>query len=96
MAKRTGTSVRKSRYIRSKHLRNHGKFSIAKYLQEYDVGEKVLLHIEPAVQEGFYHRRFFGRSGEIVAKQGSCYVVKIKDQKSTKKIVVHPVHLRRL
>lgn len=96
MAKRTGSSIRKSRHFRLKHYRAHGKFSIVKYLSEYEVGDKVQLHVEPAVQEGFYHRRYFGRSGKIIKKQGNCYVVEVKDGASVKKIIVHPVHLRRL
>jgi large subunit ribosomal protein L21e len=40
-------------------------------------------------------RRFHGRTGRIVGKQGECYYVEIRDGNSMKKVLAHPVHLKK-
>ena len=96
MAKRTGTAVRKTRHLKKKHVRKKGKLSITQYFQEFNPGDKVVLVYEPSVHEGLYHRRFYGKVGQVIAKQGKCYVVKINDFNREKKLIVHPVHLKKL
>lgn len=94
--KRIGTSRRKTRNIFKKPQDAKGKISIAKYLQEFNVGDRVLLKAESAVQTGQYFRRFHGRTGLISGKQGECYKVDIKDINKPKSLIVHPVHLRKV
>ena len=95
MVKRISTFRRKSRYKLKKPRSKRGKLSIRDYLAEYSIGERVLLQTEPSVQDGFFHPRYEGRVGFVSKKQGSCYEVKITDGKKEKKLIVHPVHLRR-
>jgi large subunit ribosomal protein L21e len=95
MAKRTGTSRRKTRSLYKKNIREKGKISIRNYLQSFKEGEKVLLKTEPAKQNGMFFRRFHGKIGEIVGKQGSNYKIKIKENDKTKQVLAHPVHLRK-
>ncbi len=95
MVKRIGGYRRKKKGVFSKSHREHGKISIRKYLQQFKEGEKVILKLEPAVQEGVYHPRFHGKPGIITGKRGDCYIVKIKDHEKEKEMIVHPVHLIR-
>ena len=91
--KRIGGSRRKTRAKMRIPLSYKGKLPIRKYLQSFEEGEKVLLKAYPGEQRGLFELRFQGRTGEIVGKQGSCYKVEIKDGKTTKMLLINPVHL---
>ncbi|HJX05163.1 MAG TPA: 50S ribosomal protein L21e [Candidatus Nanoarchaeia archaeon] len=95
MAKRLSTFRRKTRYKLQKARSKRGKISLRDYLSEYKVGERVILRAEPAIQEGFFHPRYEGRVGFVTKKLGSCYEVMINDFGKEKKLIVHPVHLKR-
>jgi large subunit ribosomal protein L21e len=77
----------------SKEGSQKGKISIRKFLQKFDVGDKVYLSVEPAYQKGMYRPKFMGKSGIISKKKGTCYEVKINDLGKSKVLIVHPVHL---
>ena len=96
MTKRLGGFRRKTRSKLRKDPREHGKISISKYLQEFNIDDQVLLKAEPAVQKGMYFPRFHNKAGIIKGKKGVCYQVMIKDGGKEKVLIVHPVHLRRL
>ena len=63
-------------------------------IQKFSEGEKVAIVLEPAYHFGMPHPRFKGRVGEVVGKQGECYLIKIRDGKKEKILISHPVHLR--
>lgn len=96
MVQRIGGFRRKTRHKLSKRVRTKGKLSINRYLEEYIIGERVVLVGEPLYQKGMYFPRFHGRVGIITKKQGRCYFVKIDDLGKQKSILVHPVHLKRI
>lgn len=79
-----------------KEKKNKGKISIRKYLQEFNVGDKVCLTVEPAYQKGMYRPKFLGKIGTVTSRKGSCYEVEIKDFNKKKKLIVHPVHLTKV
>ena len=93
MVDRVGGFRRKTRYKMQKNVRAKGKISLRKYLQTFEVGDKVQLGAEPAVQKGMYFPRFYGKRGIVSKKVGTCYEVVIKDFTKEKTVVVHPVHL---
>lgn len=93
--KKTGGSRRKSRYMFRKHRSQKGKISLTRYLQSFKEGEKVNLSVEPAVQKGMYHSRFYGKMGIVKSKKGRCYEVMITDGNKQKTLIVHPVHLQK-
>jgi large subunit ribosomal protein L21e len=96
MGKRKGTTRRKSRRVMTKDYRNKGKISVTAFLAEYKIGDKVIIKPEPAYQKGICHLRFYGQKGVVVAKRGMSYIVEICDIHKKKKLIVHPVHLKRL
>ena len=96
MAMRIGGSRRKTRQKFTKHHSQRGKVSPRRYLQDLPIGSRVALIAEPAVQSGMYFRRFHGKAGKVTRKLGSCYEVTINDLGKEKRLIVHPVHLRRL
>ena len=96
MVKRMSTFRRKTRYKLKKSPATRGKIKISEYLKELSIGEEVLLKAEPAVQKGFFHPRYQGRTGLVVGKKSSCYEVLVNDAGKEKKLIIHPVHLKKL
>lgn len=96
MATRVGGNRRKTRHVFQTSVREKGKLSIRRYLQDFKAGQRVILKAQPIMQKGLYFRRFHGRSGIVLAKQGNCYKVEVQDADTTKVIIVHPAHLKQV
>ena len=92
---RIGGFRRKTRRKLTKGVRQKGKISIRKFFQKFTEGERVYLVAEPAHQKGMYLPRFHGKSGVVVGNQGTNYYIQIKDGNKPKKLLVHPVHLKK-
>ncbi|MBN2880463.1 50S ribosomal protein L21e [Candidatus Woesearchaeota archaeon] len=93
MVQRKGGARRKTRGKFSRSAREKGKFSVSKFFEEFNDGEKVVLKANTSYQRGIYFRRFHGLVGTVVGKRGSCYHVAITDHTKDKTLIVHPVHL---
>ena len=96
MVKRIGTSRRGSRHKLRKNYREKGKISTTRFLQEFNIDDRVALVAEPAYHKAMYHTRFHGKIGKIIGKRGRCYEVMIKDGSKQKVLIVHPVHLKKV
>ena len=94
MVDRVGGFRRNTRHKLRKNVRQHGKISLRKFLQSFEIGDSVQLVAEPAYQKGMFFPRFYGKVGTVSKQVGTCYEVKINDGKE-KTVVVHPVHLSR-
>jgi ribosomal protein L21E len=98
--KRIGGSRRKTRCKLTKNVRTRGKISLKKYFQEFSSGDKVVLLTDSSCHRGMFFRRFYGTIGTVLNKCGkkrdSCYSVAIKDNGKEKKVIVHPIHLKRI
>ncbi len=77
-------------------LRRKGDFSPNDFLKEFDVGEKVQIDIEPSSHKNMPGSRFQGKIVEIVGKEGTTCITKLKEGNKTKKIKVKPVHLKKI
>lgn len=86
----------RTRHKLRKTPRERGKVPITRFLQQFEVGEKVCIDIEPSVHKGMPHPRFHGRVGEVVGKRGRAYIVKVRDGDKKKLIIALPVHLKRV
>ena len=95
MTKRIGGMRRKTRYKLQKERRNKGKISMTRYFQTFSNGDRVHLIVEPAIQKGMYNPKFLGRAGIVKGKRGRCYEVTINDLGKEKKLIIHPIHLKR-
>jgi len=76
-----------------KRIREKG-ITLRKFLQEFEIGQRVLIDIEPASQKGVPHPRYQGRSGIVVGKRGRAFLVQIKDGSKVKTLISRPEHLR--
>ena len=92
---RIGGFRRKTRRKLTKNVRQKGKISISKFFQKFKEGDRVYLVAEPAYQKGMYFPRFHGKSGVVMESQGSNYYVQIKDGSKQKKLLIHPIHLKK-
>ncbi len=86
---------RKSRH-KLRRWRSTPPVTVTRYLATFQVGQRVVVDIHPSIQEGRPHHRFNGRVGVVVGKQGSAYLVKVRDGEKEKVIISLPIHLRRL
>jgi large subunit ribosomal protein L21e len=84
---------KRTRHKFKKERSEKGKVNIGKFLQKFEVGDKVFLSVEPAYQKGMYRPKYMGKSGVVANKKGTCYEVKITDLGKSKTLIVHPVHL---
>lgn len=91
---RIGGSRRKKSGIFTKTHKQKGKISHREFLKQLNVGDKVALKLEPAVQSATYLPRFHGKIGTVIGKEGTCYQVEIRDGNKQKLIVTHPIHLK--
>lgn len=85
----------KTRHKLKKKLRERGKLRVTKVMQEFEMGEKAYIDIEPSVQKGMPHPRFQGKSGIIKGKRGRAYIIEIEDGDKKKEIISLPVHLKK-
>ena len=78
-----------------KKMKEHGKIKLSNYFQEFKVGDRVAVVRELAERPKF-PKQLQGRSGVVMSKRGSSYIVEIKDLNKDKSYIIHPVHLRKL
>jgi len=78
----------------SNRPRERGTSPPQRSVQEFEVGQKVHLRIDPSVPDGRFHPRFNGQTGEVLAKQGRAFKVAITDRGKDKILFAKPAHLR--
>ncbi len=91
--------VKRSRGFRSRTRKKLKQIAgyrppITKFLQEFDIGQKVVIDIEASSQKGVPHPRYVGKVGEIIGKRGKSFIIKIEDGGTVKKIIARPEHLK--
>ncbi|MEM2910511.1 MAG: 50S ribosomal protein L21e [Nitrososphaerota archaeon] len=64
------------------------------YLKEYKPGDKVLIVVDPAVQKGMPHKRFYGKVGTVISKRGNAYEVSVMLGNKLKKLLLLSDHIR--
>lgn len=94
MVKRSRGIRSKSRHILRKKRRE--VFPITRALQEFEIGEKVCIDVDPSVHKGMPHPRFQGYTGKVEGKQGDAYKVGVTVGKKHKTLLVLPEHLKRV
>lgn len=55
------------------------KTSINEFLQQFEIGDKVVIRINSSSDKGMPFRRFQGLFGEIIGKRGKAYLLEIKE-----------------
>ena len=94
MVTRTHGLRQGTRSILRKNKRDKGRIFINRLMHQYKAGDKVAIVLDGAQQGGMPHRRFQGRTGEIMGSQGRALIVGVKDGNMQKTVVARPEHLR--
>ncbi len=94
MVKRSKGLRSKSRGKLTKHPRQRGLHPVSRVIQEFPVGTKVAIILDPSVAKGQPHPRYHGRVGVVQEQRGRAYVLAVRDGGSTKRIISRPEHLR--
>lgn len=84
----------KTRYKLRKDLRARGLSPVSKAVQDFDVGSRVHIDIDPSVHKGMPYRRFQGRTGNVLGQRGRAYLVEITDGGLHKTLIVRSQHLK--
>ena len=84
----------RTRRLFKKSPRSKGLPPLGRLLVNYQVGDKVDIVIEPSQQKGMPHRRFHGKVGEVLKRQGNAYIIKLNDLNKEKTLIVRPEHMR--
>lgn len=86
---------RKSRAALTKRVRERGRLPLSRLLIKYEVGEKVIINIDPAIHKAMPHKRYQGKVATIVDTRGKAYVLEIPQRKTVKTIITTPEHIRK-
>ncbi|MHA1550584.1 MAG: 50S ribosomal protein L21e [Candidatus Heimdallarchaeaceae archaeon] len=83
-----------TRHLLRKNVRERGMRSLDYILHDFSEGDIVDVILDSAEHKGMPHRRFHGKTGLVLRKQGKAYVVTIKQGRAMKQITARKEHLR--
>ena len=83
-----------TRRLFKKHTRDKGIRSLDYLLRDFNEGDVVDIIVDPSEHKGMPHRRYHGKTGEIIKKQGKSFIIAIKQGRATKQIIAKKEHLR--
>ena len=78
-----------------KTIRTRGKLQLSRYFQELKDGDFVSISREPSIQSNF-PIRLQGITGIVEGRRGKIYIVKIMDGNKYKRILIEPIHLKKI
>jgi large subunit ribosomal protein L21e len=82
--------------IKRKRIRQKGKFSFMRFFQKFNSGDSVAIVRELGQQSPGFPKRMQGRTGKILEKKGSAYVIEVGDYNLKKKFTIKPIHLKKI
>jgi len=82
-----------TRALLRKKPREKGKLKTSKILQTFELGDKVVIKIDPAVHKGMPHRRYHGKVGVIQGRRGKAYIVTVTQGNVETELIVRPEKL---
>ncbi len=83
---------RRTRRILKRRLRE--KFTVNRFMQEFEIGSKVMIDLVPSQPKGRPFKRFIGKTGVVIDKRGDAYIILVKDGGKEKQIISRPEHLK--
>ena len=69
------------------------KLTVPGLISGYNVGDSVAIDSQ-SKYSGMPHPRYRGKTGTITARRGNAYVIRVKDGRAVKELIIAPVHLR--
>ena len=83
----------RSRGTFTKEARDRGLPPITRFLQKFEVGDKVIVRIESSDPHGQPHPRYQGRVCTVVERVGRAYRIAFVDGHKPKQLIANPIHL---
>lgn len=81
--------------VKRKNIKERGKIKFSEYFKELKDGEYVAVKKEMSVDASF-PKRIQGRTGIVIGKRGSDYIIKLKEFSKEKVFIINPIHLKRI
>jgi len=81
--------------VNKKPIRTRGKLQLSRYFQELNEGDFVAISREQSIPVNF-EKRIQGLTGIVEGKRGKAYMVKIKEGNKEKRILIEPIHLKKI
>jgi large subunit ribosomal protein L21e len=81
--------------LKRKNIKTRGKIPFSTFFQKFKEGDSVALVKELSLNASF-NDRMQGRTGKVVGKRGSAYIVQVKDLGMMKQFTIKPVHLKKI
>lgn len=94
MARRSKGYRSKSRKKLTKHVRERGLPPVSRVIQDFELGARVAIILDPSVAKGQPHPRYWGKVGVVREKRGRAYLIEVRDGGSIKKVISRPEHIR--
>jgi large subunit ribosomal protein L21e len=92
MAKSHGIK-HKSRDKMSKKVRARGISPVVRAIQDFQLGDRVHIILDPSRHKGMPNPKFHGRTGEVIGTRGRAFLLKVTDGNASKTIISLPEHL---
>lgn len=67
---------------------------ISKLMSSFSIGDTVSIEAQ-SKERGMPHPRYRGRTGIVVGMQGKACIVRIRDGRKEKDLIIPPIHLRK-
>jgi len=83
----------RSRGTFTKEVRERGLPPVTRFLREFEVGQKVMVRIEPSDPHGQPHPRYQGRTCTVIGRTGRAYRIEFLDGGKRKELIATPIHL---
>ncbi len=80
----------------TRKLKTEEKLTATRIIKDFNVGDRVMLLPYPYYKSNIPPVRYKGLVGSVVEKRGQSYVVLLKVGNKEKKIISHPIHLRKV
>ena len=85
----------RSRGTFTKKARERGLPPVTRFLQEFAIGDRVIVRLEASDPHGQPHPRYQGRVCTVLAKVGRAYRIGFTDGGKPKQLIATPIHLVR-
>jgi large subunit ribosomal protein L21e len=71
------------------------KATVVDHLRKFEEGQLVHVAFQPDIpNKGYPYLNYHGKTGQIVGKRGSAYIVQFRDKDAVKKMIVRAVHMK--
>lgn len=84
----------RSRGTFTKDVREKGLPPITRFLQTFEVGDRVVVRLEASDPHGQPHPRYQGRTCIVLERVGRAYKLSFLDGGKPKELIANPIHLR--